>query len=72
MIIGWFGRPFNKKHKSLSTKTHIVHNSKTLCGYKPHKTLEFQWCAFTVRLQYVECEKCKERLLKRKGIINEN
>jgi hypothetical protein len=59
MIVGYFGRPFNKDHKSFTTKTHIVENSKVLCGYKPHKTLEFLWCAYN-NLDYVECDKCKK------------
>lgn len=65
-MIGYFGRPFNFKHKSLSTKTHIFINGKVLCGYKPHKTLKFQWCAIDIKnnLYYVECGKCKEKYLK--------
>lgn len=68
MLIGWFGRPFNYKHKSLATKTHIVNEEKVLCGYKPHKTMEFQWCK-TIEgideLDYVECNKCKEKYIKK-------
>jgi hypothetical protein len=67
MTIGYFGRPFNFKHKSLSTKTHIVENNKVLCGYKPHKTLSFQWCSFVSNertVDMVECPKCKEKAIK--------
>jgi hypothetical protein len=65
MTIGYFARPFNFKHKSFSTKTHIVENNKVLCGYKPHKTLSFQWCKFLRgssedNLDYLECNKCRE------------
>ena len=65
MIIGYFARPFNFKHKSLTTKTHIVENNKVLCKYKPHKTLEFLWCKFLRgssedNLDYLECNKCKK------------
>ncbi len=66
MTIGWFGRCFNVNHKSLSTKTHIANNGKVLCGYKPHKTLEFNWCSGVDNLEYLECKKCKEKLLKEK------
>ena len=66
MGIGWFGRCFNYHHKSLSTKTHIVNNGKVLCGYKPHKTLKFQWCASLESLEYLECERCKTKLYKRR------
>jgi len=72
MTIGYFSRAFNKDHKSLSTKTHIIDNDKILCGYKPHKTMQFQWCIIGVgvdRLDVVECDKCKEKYLK-KGKVN--
>ena len=68
MTIGYFSRAFNKDHKSFSTKTHIVDNGKVLCGYKPHKTLEFLWCKIGIdvgSLDYLECNKCKERFLKK-------
>lgn len=78
MTIGYFSRAFNFKHKSLSTKTHIVNNNKVLCGYKPHKTLNFLWCAFLSdgidNLQYLECNKCKDRYVKllKRRIKNDN
>jgi len=61
MIIGYFARTFNKNHKSLSTKTHIVHDDKILCGYKPHKSMQFQWCASVNSLEYLECEKLQSK-----------
>ncbi len=64
MIVGWFDRCFNVKHKSLSTKTHIFNGDKVLCGYKPHKTMEFQWCVGIGNLDFitfVECDKCKNK-----------
>lgn len=64
MAIGWFGRCFNKDHKSLSTKTHVVIKDKVLCGYKPHKTLEFNWCSTNNSMMYLECNKCKIKLKK--------
>ena len=67
MAIGWYGRCFNKNHKSLSTKTHVVSDvikGKVLCGYKPHKTLEFNWCATNNNMIYLECNKCKTKLKK--------
>jgi len=70
MLIGWFGRCFNKDHKSLSTKTHIVKEGKVLCGYIPHKTMEFQFCSGISQLEYLECDKCKiklEKIIKRRS-----
>jgi hypothetical protein len=63
MAVGYFGRAFNKDHKSLSTKTHIAINNKVICGYKPHKTLSFQWCSMGDNLDYVECDKCKQKFI---------
>ena len=50
-------------------KTHIVKEGKVLCGYRPHKTMEFNWCAGIDRLEYLECDKCKMKLEKIKGKI---
>jgi hypothetical protein len=74
MTIGYFGRAFNFKHKSLTTKTHIVNNDRVLCGYKPHKTLSFQWCIIGVginKLDIVECKECRvraEKLLQKEKV----
>lgn len=71
MTIGYFSRAFNSKHKSLSTKTHIIEKGKVLCGYKPHKTLEFLWCKIGIdigSLEYLECKRCKE--VYKKGVTN--
>ncbi len=62
--IGWFGRAFNYKHKSLSTKTHAILNGKVLCRYKPHKTLKLNWCSGLDNLIYLECKKCHSLLLR--------
>jgi hypothetical protein len=73
MTVGYFGRAFTSKHKSLTTKTHIVDNDKVLCGYKPHKTMSFQWCIIGEgidRLDCVECNECKKRYLNKKGVNN--
>ena len=81
MKTGYFARPFNYSHRSKATIVHIVNNdNKPICGYKPHKTMQFQWTHLSVDLMYVECKKCKQkwaRYLKNKVYkelceINEN
>lgn len=42
------------------TKCHVTKNGKCLCGYKPHETMEFQWCAGFIILGFIECPKCKK------------
>ena len=60
MRTGYFARATEKGHNSKSTQVHIENEGKGLCGYKPHKTMKFQWCAADVYLSYVECNKCKK------------
>jgi len=58
MKTGWFGR----EHRN--TQVHILkQNGVCLCGYRPHKTMKFQWCANGVHLPYVECDRCGNRFL---------
>jgi hypothetical protein len=51
MKVGWFA--YSKRRI-----THILgEESKTLCGIIDDG---FQWCCNDVRLDYVECKKCKK------------
>ena len=60
MKTGYFGRATEKGYNAKSTQVHIVNGEGvSICGYKPHKTMEFQWCATFAYLPYVECKKCK-------------
>lgn len=59
---GYFARATEKGHKAAWTKVHLVRDGKPLCGYKPHKTMQFQWNSNGVHLPYVECDKCKENI----------
>ena len=62
MKTGYFGRATENGHRAMATKVHVVDDfGKPICGYKPHKTMQFQWCAMGVRLPYVECPKCKTK-----------
>ncbi len=40
---------------------HIRHNRKPICGYRPSPRAEWQWCAWGVKPEYVECPRCRER-----------
>ena len=58
---GWFGRASEQGHSAKSTKVHLLVNGKPVCGYKPHKTMQFQWCASSIMNSYIECSECKEK-----------
>ena len=45
---------------------HIFIDRVALCGYKPNKSMSIQWCSNGVRLEYVECKKCKTNFKKDK------
>lgn len=60
---GWFGIP----GKERSTNVHIyLGDGKCLCGYTPHKSYEYQWCANGIQEDYLECKKCKDKIKKLK------
>lgn len=59
---GYFARARENGQTSKWTKVHLVDNGKPLCGYVPHKTMQFQWNSQGVHLAYVECDKCRENL----------
>lgn len=65
MMTGYFGRASSKGVRAISTKTHVVEGHKPICGYRPHSTMLFQWCAPGIQLSYVECPKCKVLAQKR-------
>lgn len=61
---GYFGRATEKGHNAMTTQVH-VYNGKTgrcLCGYKPHKTMQFMWCANDAQVEYIECGNCLEKV----------
>lgn len=37
---------------------HVVQDGP-ICGWKPRREMEFQWCAWGVVLSYVECASCR-------------
>ena len=65
MRTGYFARATEEGHKAMFTQVHIVDGyNKPLCRYEPHKTMHFLWCAYGVRINYVECKECKEKYKK--------
>ena len=68
---GYFGRPNQNGNSAKTSKVHVVtaDNGKSLCGYKPHKTMRLQCCGTGIVFEYIECPKCKEKARK---IIAEN
>jgi len=57
---GYFARATENGHRAKSTKVHLVQGGQGLCGYVPHPTMRFQFCAAFPVLAYVECPKCKQ------------
>ena len=69
---GYFGRASGGGHKALATKVHYVKSDgKCACGYKPHKTLKFQWCADDVAYEYIDCPRCRKLLKAEKWMITQ-
>tara|TARA_Y100000034_G_scaffold123484_1_gene170298 strand:+ start:414 stop:641 length:228 start_codon:yes stop_codon:yes gene_type:complete len=65
MRTGYFARASGEGGREISTNVHVTHdNDKPICGYKPHPTLRFQWCANRLVLHYVECVKCRRLSVK--------
>jgi len=60
MRTGYFARASGEGGKQVVTNVHVTRNDNSpICGYKPHVTLRFQWCANRIVPNYVECKKCK-------------
>jgi hypothetical protein len=63
--IGYFAKEIGSIGKQF-TQIHIVKNGKAMCGYKPVKSMKFQWCTDGINYKFirVECEKCKKKFEK--------
>ena len=57
---GYFARPTVGKRRAKWTMTHVVRNNKVLCGYKPHRTMMFQWCGNS-DVVVAECAECRRK-----------
>lgn len=56
-ITGYFARASDNR----STLVHVTKDGKSLCGYRPHKSYTFQWCAMSIHFPYISCEVCKRK-----------
>lgn len=60
MSTGYFGVPGTER----TTNAHVRKNDgQCLCGYTPHPSYEYQWCAHGIQEDYVECKKCKDKII---------
>lgn len=59
----WFGRPTQSGQRAKNTMVHLFQGSIALCGYMPHPTMQMQQCAPYPVLDYVECDKCKQKYI---------
>lgn len=68
---GWFGQPSKPEGNGRSTITHVRKDDGTcLCGYKPHKNYQYQWCFSGISMDYIECKGCREQAEKLLKIFN--
>ncbi len=59
------GEP-KKGCKQIITKIHVTEDDNPICGYKPHKTLRFEWNVQGIMRSYVECKTC-DQIVRRWG-----
>lgn len=59
----WFGRPSENGQSAKNTMVHLVAGRIALCGYMPHPSMQMQQCAPYPVLDYVECDKCKQKYI---------
>lgn len=58
---GYFGRAKDDGHDARNSRVHLVYTygDQPICGYRPHQTMRFQFCAAYPHYPYVECPACK-------------
>ena len=54
---GWFGIPGGPE--SASTLVHTVSNGQPTCGTRVGARQQFQWCAYGIHYEFLECGRCK-------------
>lgn len=55
---GYYGEPGSAKG---NFTVHVVRDWQPICGWRPRRELEFQFCANGVRYEMIECEGCKKK-----------
>lgn len=69
MKTGYFARAHEDGHDSRWTNVHVIDNEgMPICGYKPHKTMQFCFNAEGIYMPYVECKKCLDII--KKKVVN--
>ena len=46
------------------TKVHVVNGYKPICGSVISENKQFQFCSVGITYDYIECEKCKQKIKK--------
>ena len=68
---GWFGYPhISGVMYARWTLVHAIHfpSGKPICGSKLGPRMEFQWCSWGIKMEYIECKRCCK---KAEEILNE-
>jgi hypothetical protein len=55
----YFARARENGHPQAISNVHLCFERQPLCGYKPHPTMQYLWCANWVKLEYVTCNRCR-------------
>ena len=55
---GWFGVPGEMSPRYPTV--HFVRDGRPICGVRPRREAEFQFCAHGFKLSLVECERCRK------------
>ena len=56
---GFFGVPGSSRGKFT---VHVVTDGgRPLCGWRPRKEMEFQWCANGIQYSCIECDRCRDK-----------
>jgi len=45
-------------------KVHAFDGGTALCGWKPRREMEFQWCSWGITFHYLECAHCRKIVAK--------
>lgn len=56
---GYYARASAEYGRARSTKHHIVEKGKPICGFRPHPTMAFQYNCAGIRIEWIDCKKCK-------------
>ena len=55
---GYYGVPGSAKG---NFTVHAVQDGSPMCGWRPRKGMEFQWCAWGFQWKFIQCERCKAK-----------